>query len=201
MDTFYQQAYRLISSQKAREAFDLTKEPDPIKERYGKTQAGMRMLMARRLVESGVRFVSLTAGGWDHHENITDGISKNMPSVDQAFATLIDDLDERGMLDTTLVLLSTEFGRTPKLNDKGGRDHYPKVFSVAMAGGGIKRGLVHGKSDATSTAPDEDPVGVADYAKTIYHLMGIDGERELMSPGDRPIEIVNGGQVVGNLLA
>ena len=137
MDKFYRDAYSLINSKEARSAFDMSKEPEKIKERYGKNQAGQRMLLARRLVESGVRFVSLTYGGWDMHQNIEAGFNKHGPDLDKAFATLISDLDERGMLDSTLVMMSSEFGRTPKINKDNGRDHYPKVFSVALAGGGI----------------------------------------------------------------
>ena len=128
MDKFYKDAYSLINSKEAKEAFDLSKENQKVKERYGKNEAGLRMLLARRLVESGVRFVSLTYGGWDHHQNIETGFSKQAPQLDKAFATLISDLDERGMLDSTLVILSSEFGRTPKINKDNGRDHYPPSF-------------------------------------------------------------------------
>ncbi len=130
MDSFYQRAYAMISSDKARAAFELGKEPDKLRDDYGHNAAGQRMLLARRLVESGVRFVSLTYGGWDHHDNIKNGVSTQMPAFDQAFAALIRDLEGRGMLDSTLVLVTTEFGRTPKINSTGGRDHHPKVFSI-----------------------------------------------------------------------
>ena len=130
MDKFYNDAYSLISSKEAREAFDMTKESDKVKERYGKNQAGQRMLLARRLVESGVRFVSLTYGGWDMHQNIEAGFNRQGPELDKAYATLISDLDERGLLDSTLVMLSSEFGRTPKINKDSGRDHYPTRFLV-----------------------------------------------------------------------
>ncbi len=201
MDSFYQDAYRLISSPEARDAFDLRKEPATLRAAYGQNQAGQRMLMARRLVESGVRFVSLTVGGWDHHDNIRDGFRRGAPPVDQAFAQLITDLEQRGMLDRTLVMLTTEFGRTPKINSNGGRDHYPRVFSIALAGGGMKRGLIYGKSNATSTEPDEDPLSVPDWATTVYRTIGIDAEKELIAPGARPIEIVKDGRVVTDLLA
>jgi hypothetical protein len=201
MDAFYQHAYKLISSQKAREAFDLSKEDDKIKEEYGKNAAGQRMLLARRLVEGGVRFVSLTAGGWDHHDNIKAGIEGNMPDTDRAIATLIRDLDRRGMLANTLVMVSSEFGRTPKINPTGGRDHWPRVFSTMLAGGGMKAGYVHGSSDSLGGEPEEDKVGVEDLAKTIYHQIGIKAESELMSPGERPIEIVDGGEVLDAILA
>ena len=201
IDAFYQHAYKLISSQKAREAFNLEAEPDALKEKYGKNAAGQRMLLARRLIEGGVRMVSLTAGGWDHHDNIKKGIEGNMPSVDQAIAALINDLDERGMLDSTLVMVTSEFGRTPKINNTAGRDHWPRVFSTMLAGGGMKRGYVHGSSDSLGGEPENDRVGIEDLATTIYNQIGITGDKELMSPGNRPIEIVDGGHVLDSLLA
>jgi uncharacterized protein (DUF1501 family) len=191
----------LISSEEARVAFDLSAEPDKLRDAYGRNDAGQRMLLARRLVESGVRFVSLTTGGWDHHKNIKGGIEGNAPKLDQAFAQLIKDLEQRGLLDSTLVMLTTEFGRTPKINKDGGRDHFPRVFSVVLAGGGIRGGTVYGASDATSSAPESDPVTVEDFATTVYDRIGIVADKELMAPGDRPIEIVNGGHVIHDLLA
>ena len=200
MDAFYQHAYKLISSQEAREAFNLKAEPEAVQNRYGMNTPGQRMLLARRLVEAGTRFVSLTAGGWDHHDNIKNGIQQQMPSVDQAIAALISDLDERGLLDSTLVMVTSEFGRTPKINGTGGRDHWPRVFSVGLAGGGVQRGLVHGSSDALGGEPEEDMVGIEDLATTVYNQLGITGDKELMSPGDRPIEIVDGGRILDEIL-
>lgn len=200
MDAFYQHAYKLISSQQAREAFNLSAEPEAMRKRYGMGQPGQRMLLARRLVEAGTRFVSLVAGGWDHHDNIKKGISSQLPNVDQALAALLGDLDERGMLDSTLVMVTSEFGRTPKINATGGRDHWPRVFSVAMAGGGVHRGLVHGSSDALGGEPETDQVSVEDLAQTVYNQLGITGDKELMSPGDRPMEIVDGGRVLDEIL-
>ena len=201
MDSFYQDAYRLLSSQAAREAFNLKAEPEKVRKRYGQHKPGQRMLLARRLVEAGVRFVSLTAGSWDHHQDIHKGVRKELPPVDQAIAALISDLKERGLLDSTLVLISSEFGRTPKINPNGGRDHWPRVFSLAMAGGGVKSGLVYGSSDGLGGEPDENPVGVEDLAKTVYNQLGITGDKELMGPGERPLEIVDGGQVIDEVLA
>ncbi len=201
MDSFYERAYSLISSEKAREAFDMEKEDAAMRDRYGRNQAGQRLLLARRLVEAGARFVSLTYGGWDMHTQITNGFNKSMPPLDQALAALINDLDSRGLLDTTLIMVSSEFGRTPKINTDAGRDHWPKVFSVMLAGGGIKRGLVYGTSDPTASEPDTDPVSPENLATTIYHLLGIVADKELMAPGDRPIEIVDGGKVIKDLLA
>ncbi|MCA9043856.1 MAG: DUF1501 domain-containing protein, partial [Planctomycetaceae bacterium] len=167
MDSFYESAYSLISSPQAREAFDLEKEDGKLRDEYGRNQAGARMILARRLVEAGVRLVNLTYGGWDMHDNIVNGFRNTMPAFDQAFARLIQDLEERGMLDSTLVMVSSEFGRTPKINNTAGRDHWPKVFSVCMAGGGLKRGYVYGTSDATASEPDENPVGVEDLFTTV----------------------------------
>jgi hypothetical protein len=201
MDSFYQRAYSMISSEKAREAFAIEKEPVNLRDAYGRNEAGQRMILARRLVEAGVRFVSLTYGGWDHHDNIKTGIGNQMPRFDQAFAALIHDLEQRGMLSSTLVMVSTEFGRTPKINGTGGRDHYPKVFSIVLAGGGIKQGAVHGASDATGGEPETDPLYVPDLAATIYHQLGIDPEKALLAPGNRPVKIVKDGNVVNELLA
>lgn len=201
MDKFYQDAYSLISSKEAREAFDINKEDAKLRDQYGRNAAGQRMLLARRLVESGVRFVSLTYGGWDHHANIKTAFEKQGPELDKAFATLISDLDQRGLLDSTLVMMSSEFGRTPKINKTDGRDHWPRVFSVALAGGGITRGQIYGSSDAFATAPEENPLSVEDLAATVYDRLGIVSDKELMAPGDRPIEIVNGGKVVKQLIA
>ena len=200
LDTFYDRAYSLISSQQAREAFDMAKEPDAIKDEYGRNQAGMRMLLARRLVEAGVRFVTLTYGGWDMHENIQNGMKTQAPALDQGFATLIRDLDRRGLLSSTLVCIGSEFGRTPKINNLAGRDHWSKVFSVVMAGGGIKQGIVYGSSNATASEPEDDPLTVEDWATTIYDRLGIVADKELMAPGDRPIEIVDGGKVRKELI-
>jgi uncharacterized protein (DUF1501 family) len=200
MDAFYERAYAMISSEKARLAFDLDKEAAKLRDDYGRHAAGQRMLLARRLVEAGVRFVSLTYGGWDHHDNIRNGVSSQLPQFDQAFAALVRDLEQRGMLDSTLVLVTSEFGRTPKINSTGGRDHWPKVFSIVLAGGGIKRGCVHGATDPTGGEPDHDPLQVPDYAATVFHLLGIDFEKTLMA-GTRPVKIVKDGEVAQSLLA
>ncbi len=200
MDSFYESAYSLISSPQAREAFDLEKEPAALRDKYGRNTAGARMLLARRLVEAGVRLVNLTYGGWDMHDNIVRGFNNTSPALDQAFATLINDLEERGRLKDTLVMVSSEFGRTPKMNNTAGRDHWPKVFSIVMAGGGFKQGLVYGSSNATSSEPEDNPVTVENLFTTVYHTLGIVADKELMSPGNRPIEIVDGGEVIKDLL-
>ncbi|QDU58117.1 DUF1501 domain-containing protein [Aeoliella mucimassa] len=195
MNTFYERAFDMVNSPQAREAFNLEAEEGNVRDRYGRNQAGARMLLARRLVEAGARFVTLTYGGWDHHAQITANMRRLVPDFDRAYATLISDLDERGLLDSTLVLVSSEFGRTPKINQDGGRDHWPKVFSVALAGGGVHRGAIVGSSGATASEPTDVPIGPEDLATTIYHQLGINAEKELIAPGARPIEIVKGGQV------
>ncbi len=200
VNSFYQRAYGLISSDKAREAFDIDKEPSALRDKYGRNTAGARMLLARRLVEAGTRFVTLTYGGWDMHNNIANGIKSQLPAFDQGFASLIEDLDDRGMLDSTLVCVSSEFGRTPKINGNAGRDHWPRVFSTVIAGGGIQRGIVYGSSDPTASEPEDDALSIEDWAATIYNRLGIVADKELMAPGDRPIEIVDGGKVVQELI-
>jgi len=200
MDSFYLKAYDMISSPEARSAFELHKEPQKLREAYGLNSAGQRLLMARRLVESGVRFVALTYGGFDHHTNIETNINRQLEPFDKAYATLINDLSDRGMLDETLVIVTTEFGRTPKINSNAGRDHWPQVFSIAMAGGGTKGGYVHGTSDPTGSFPEDDPFTVDNYAATIYNLIGIDPNRELMADGGRPIRIVNQNVIEPDIL-
>ncbi len=204
MDTFYQRAYSLISSQKAREAFNINAEPAEIRDEYGRNAAGQRMLMARRLVAAGVRFVSLTYGGWDMHTQITAGM--NEPDARRStrrFAALIRDLDRTRPARTRRWSWSrSEFGRTPKINKDAGRDHWPKVFSVVLAGGGIKRGLDLRRVERHGHAsPNDDPIGPDDLATTVYHQLGIVADKELMAPGNRPIEIVDGGKVRKELLA
>ena len=201
MNTFYDRAYSLVSSPKAREAFNIDAEPAAVRDEYGRNEAGQRMLMARRLVAAGVRMVTLTYGGWDMHNGITAGMRNQMPAFDQALSTLIRDLDRTGLLKETLVMVSSEFGRTPKINNNAGRDHWPKVFSVVLAGGGVKGGLIHGTSNATASEPDEDAVEPPDLAYTVYHLLGIKPEKRLMSPGNRPAAIVYGGKLIQPVLA
>jgi hypothetical protein len=200
MDTFYQRAYSLLSAPKAREAFNIKAEPDKLRDQYGRNAAGQRMLMARRLVEAGTRFVALHYGGWDLHGGIAAGTRSQLPQFDQAFATLIEDLDQRGLLKTTLIMVSSEFGRTPKINGTAGRDHWPKVFSVVLAGGGIKQGSIYGSSDPTASEPQDDPLTVEDLAYTVYHQLGVDPDKKLMSPGNRPVIIVDEGKLRKELI-
>ncbi len=201
MDEFYQRAYAMISSPAAREAFDISKESGSTKDKYGQNEAGMRLLLARRLVEAGVRFVTVSYGGWDHHAGIENAMRRQGPTLDQAVAGLISDLDERGLLDSTMVLVTSEFGRTPKINATAGRDHYPRVYSIAAAGGGFQRGLVYGSSNSTASEPEENPVRIEDVLTTVYQQIGINADKELMAPGARPIEIIDGGVVIKDLVS
>lgn len=200
MDKFYERAYGMISSPAAREAFDIGKESEGTKSKYGQNEAGMRLLLARRLIEAGVRFTTVSYGGWDHHAGIENAMRRQAPMLDQALAALISDLDDRGMLDSTLVLVTSEFGRTPKINATAGRDHFPRVYSVALAGGGFKRGLVYGSSNSTASEPEENPVRIEDVLTTVYQQIGINADKELMAPGGRPIEVIDGGEVVKELV-
>jgi uncharacterized protein (DUF1501 family) len=200
VDAFYQRAYAMMSSPQAREAFSVKSEPQSLREAYGLNPAGQRLLLARRLVEGGVRFVSVNYGSWDHHGQLRGGILKELPPFDQAFAALITDMDQRGLLESTLVVVSSDFGRTPKVNSDAGRDHWPKCFTVVLAGGGVKRGYVHGASDAIAAEPVGGAVAVEDFAATIFHLLGISVERRLMAFGNRPMRIGE-GKVVKELLA
>lgn len=199
-DSFYEKAYGLLSSDKAKEAFNLNLETEQMKNEYGLNEAGMRMLMARRLIEAGAKFVTLTYGSWDMHDNISNGMNNQVPMFDQAFAKLINDLDERGLLKETLVCICSEFGRTPKINNTSGRDHWPKVFSTILAGGGIKRGMVYGASNSTASEPEDNPISIENWAATIYNCLGINSDKELMAPGGRPIEIIDGGKPIKEIL-
>lgn len=201
LDAFYRQAYQLLDSPEAKKAFDLEAEPAALRDAYGRTEAGQRFLLARRLAEAGVRWTTVTFSDWDHHDEIYPKLKQRLPAFDRAFAQLVTDLEQRGLLASTLVLVTSEFGRTPKLNKTGGRDHWPKVFSLVMAGGGVKRGFAHGESDATAAEPDSGALTVEDWATTVYHTLGIVADTELVAPGDRPVELVKDGTVVKELLA
>ena len=209
MDEFYQQAYKLISSPDTRKAFSFEGEKDSINKLYGIDMPGImkpsgigrRLLLARRLVEAGARFVTVQhESGWDNHVRIKDAFNNNMPPFDHAFAGLIADLEQRGLLDSTLVMVTTEFGRTPKINDTAGRDHWARCFSLVLAGGGITKGQIYGSSNSTAAEPDQNPVTIEDYLTTVYNQLGINASDRLVAPGGRPIDIVRGGQVVRGLI-
>lgn len=202
MDAFLETAYRMMFSPQAREAFDIGQEPDSVRDRYGRTDVGQATLLARRLVEAGTRFVSIYKGGWDTHgNNFTILKQRNLPEVDTALSALLEGLHQRGLLDTTLVVMMGEFGRTPKINPGNGRDHWPHVMSVVMAGAGVQGGRAIGESDASAAYPKERPVRVEDVAATIYHSLGVDFNREYRTPQGRPIKIVSEGEIVHELFA
>jgi hypothetical protein len=198
-DDFYKRAYSLISSKNAIDAFDLSKEDAKVREDYGNNQAGQRLLMARRLVEAGTRYITVTYGGWDHHDNIQGAMQSNVPALDKALSQLIIDLDQRGMLNETLVLVTSEFGRTPKINNTAGRDHWPRVFSTFLAGGPVKRGFAYGASDSLGGEVDDMPVSPGDISATVFNLLGINPEKTLMTPDLRPIAI-SPGKIITDIL-
>ncbi len=205
LDDNFASAYRLMTSTKAREAFDLSKEKKSVRERYGMTRFGQCCLLARRLIESGVRFVTINTFltvfdeiTWDIHGSkpftSIEGM-KNIvaPLYDQGYSALIEDLSQRGMLDDTLVANLAEFGRTPKVNPAGGRDHWPQCFTVGFAGGGVQGGRVVGASDPIGAMPADRPVQPPDIVATIFHSLGLDIEAQLPGPGGRPFPLVDSG--------
>src|ERR1041384_1365418 len=205
MDANFASAYRLMTSVKAREAFDLTKEPEKVRERYGMTRFGQSCLLARRLIEAGVRFVTINTFitvfdeiSWDIHGSkpftSIEGMREIVaPMYDQGYSALIEDLVQRGMLDKTLVCNLAEFGRTPKVNPAGGRDHWPQCWTVYFAGGGVKGGRVVGRSDEIGAYPVERPVKPSEIVATIYHSLGLDLETHLPGPNGRPFPLVDFG--------
>jgi len=198
VDDAYVKAVDLVSSAKAQKAFQISEEPNRIREMYGRTPMGQGCLLARRLVEAGTRFVTVTTGMnvWDLHVRNFDMLQNDLlPSFDMSFAALLTDLADRGMLDSTLVIANGEFGRTPKVNAAGGRDHWPKVWSCAMAGAGIRGGQIYGASDANAGEVKDKPVQVEDYTATVYNLLGIDYSKEYETPIGRPVRISNGKHI------
>ncbi len=202
VDSFYDRAYTLLSSTEARAAFDLKQEKEEVRNAYGRNTFGQSLLLSRRLVEAGIRFSTVTLGGWDNHNDIFNVLRQNtLPTFDQGYAALIADLQQRGLLERTLVLVMGEFGRTPIINRDGGRDHYPRVFSMTMAGGGIKGGTVVGASDARAMEPASDPVKPEDIAATIYQCLGIDYTQSISSPEGVRIALSRGGSHIRKAFA
>ncbi len=214
MDDFYKQAYTLLTSSQAQRAFTLDDESEETMQLYGRDVVGLRgpdnrfhpkglaerLILARRLVEAGTRFVTVTYGAWDSHVDVKSNCLDQMPALDHAIAGLVSDLDQRGMLDSTLFWVTTEFGRTPKVNATSGRDHWARCYSNLVAGGGFARGLIYGASDATAAEPARDAVPLEDLLYTIYHQLGIDADKELVAFGTRPIEIIKDGKLVKGLI-
>lgn len=192
----YDEAVRLMSS-KDLEAFDLRKEPDSLRQAYGTSSFGQGCLLARRLIENKVRFVEVEQGGWDTHNENFESMEEKLPVIDQALSALLSDLDSRGLLDETLVVLTTEFGRTPKIvTERMGRNHYPKAFSGLMAGGGIRGGQKYGKTDATGEEVVENKVSVPDFNATIAYALGLPLDHIVHSPSGRPFTVADKGKPV-----
>ena len=202
VDSFYSRAYTLLSSTEARAAFDLKQEKPELREAYGQHNFGQSLLLSRRLVEAGVRFSTVSLGGWDNHSNIFHALGDgHLPMFDNSFATFINDMSQRGLLERTLVVVMGEFGRTPIINRDGGRDHYSRVFSLLLAGGGIKGGTVVGASDSRGMEPATDPVKPEDLAATIYHALGIDYTQSIASPEGVRITLARGGNHIRKAFA
>ncbi len=199
--TYYQKAFELVTSPQAKEAFDISKENPKLRDEYGRHSLGQSCLMARRLIEAGVRFVTIDHGNWDTHSKNFESLANNLlPTLDAAFATLLRDLADRGLLESTLVIVTGEFARTPRINNTAGRDHWPNGMTIPIAGGGVKGGIVYGASDARAEKPATDPVGPADLAATIYHLMGIDRSKTYYGPLGRPLPILDHGKPIEGIL-
>ncbi len=203
LDRFGRQAYDMITSPRAREAFDISREPESFQKLFGDDSFSQSCLLAVRLIESGVRFVTVQLGGWDTHQDNFTKLSENLlPKFDAGFAGLINALDQRGLLETTAVLATGEFGRTPKINDRsaeGGRDHYPRCMSMIVAGGSVAGGQVIGQSDATGSGPLHDAITPDDVAASFYWNLGIDPAMEFDSGTGRPITLVRDGTVMSQL--
>ncbi len=198
---FRQKAFELMTSPSAKKAFDIHAEADKLRDEYGRNTLGQSCLMARRLVEAGVRCVTIDHSNWDtHNDNFATLKRQLLPWLDAGLSTLLRDLAERGLLETTLVIVTGEFGRTPRINKDAGRDHWGPAFTVSLAGGGIRGGRVVGKSDARAERPASEPYGPEDLSATLCHLLGIDPAEEFLTPDGRPVAIVNNGRIIRDLL-
>lgn len=205
-DRFQDRAMSLVTSARTREALDIRREPDAIRDRYGRHLFGQSTLLARRLVEAGSRFVTVhfdapDGFGWDSHGHSNDVKAHLLPSLDSALSSLVLDLEERGLLDETLVVAMGEMGRTPKANANWGRDHWSTLFPAVLAGGGMKRGFVYGQSDAGGAYAMSPPVSPEDLAATIYHSLGIDPDTRITDAQNRPVPVAPGGTVRSELFA
>jgi uncharacterized protein (DUF1501 family) len=201
VSVFQRKAFDLMTSPQAKKAFNIHAESDKLRDEYGRNTLGQSCLMARRLVEAGVRCVTIDHSNWDTHDaNFATLKRQLLPWLDSALSTLLRDLSDRGLLDTTLLIVTGEFGRTPRINKNAGRDHWGPAFTVTVAGGGIKGGRVIGKTDARAERPASEPHGPEDLSATLYHLMGIDPREEFHTPEGRPVALVNNGRVIKDLL-
>ena len=200
-DEFSRKAAEMVLSPQAQSAFAIEREETKTRDDYGRSEFGQSVLLARRLVENGVRFVTVNYGGWDHHGEIFKGLDNKLPEFDQGYSSLILDLDQRGLLDDTLVLAMGEFGRTPKVNDKAGRDHWGRAGSMLWAGAGVAQGQVIGATDKNGAFVTDRPVRPADVAWTVYESLGIDPAKELLTPEGRPVSILAEGANVTELFS
>lgn len=200
-DRMYATAYEMLTDPRVRDAIDLTQEPDRVRARYGRTKLGQSLLLARRLVEAGVRFIGCNEfnQAWDHHGNMRDTLRDRVPPMDQAYSALIEDLDDRGLLESTLVINTGEFGRTPVLNKDAGRDHWPFAYTTVVAGGGVRAGYVHGASDSKGAYVTSMPVSPADLLATMWHCLGVEPGQEIRDRLDRPMTLCPGNVVDGIL--
>jgi uncharacterized protein (DUF1501 family) len=202
LDTFHQQALEILKSDKTRKALDIQAEKQATRDLYGPTPFGQGALAARRLIEAGVRFATVSFGGWDTHSQTFNAHKTRLaPTTDTVLSALIKDLDERGLLDSTIVMCAGEFGRTPKINRNSGRDHWARSMACVLAGGGIKRGYAHGTTDASGMAPATEPVTPDDVASTIFHQLGISPYTELQTPTGRPMQLFREGKVIEKLVS
>lgn len=199
-DEFYDQGFQLIASEDAQAAFDIEKEDAATRQRYGRHPFGQRALLARRLVEAGVPFITLYEGGWDHHREMFPALDKRLPTFESTVAALVNDLEERGMLERTLVVVLGEFGRTPKINKDGGRDHWSNAMSVLFAGGGVPGGQVVGATDRQGYSAVENVLAPENFVSTIYQKLGIDPGKLLHNPDGRPVHLVSDPQPIRELM-
>jgi uncharacterized protein (DUF1501 family) len=201
VEVFRSKAFELMTSSEAKRAFDIAAEPTALRDRYGRNTLGQSCLMARRMVEAGVRCVTIEHANWDTHDgNFAALKNQLLPQLDAALSTLFADLADRRLLDSTLVVVSGEFGRTPRINSNAGRDHWGPCFTVVLGGGGIRGGRAVGRSDARAEKPADSPYGPEDLAATIHHLLGINPDDEFHTPDGRPMKIVNGGRLIRELI-
>ena len=193
-DQFQQRATQMVLSGEARSAFAMDSEENALRDRYGRTTFGQSCLLARRLVEHGVSFVTINSGGWDHHSKIWDGLERMLPDFDRGFSALINDMHARGLLDDTLVVAMGEFGRTPKINKDVGRDHWAPAASLLFAGAGVQPGKIIGATDKDGSHVTDNPIAPADVAFTVLDSLGIDPRKQLRTPDGRPVEILDEGR-------
>ncbi|MGE0606204.1 MAG: DUF1501 domain-containing protein [Pirellulales bacterium] len=201
VSVFRQRAGELMTSAAAKDAFNIAAEPEKLRDEYGRTSLGQSCLMARRMIEAGVRCVTIDHTNWDTHDQNFITLKRDLlPQLDAGMTTLFRDLADRGMLQKTLVVVTGEFGRTPRINNNAGRDHWGPSFTVALGGGGIQGGRVIGRSNERAEKPAENPFGPEDMSATMYHLLGIDAQDEFITPEGRPIKIANEGRIIRDLL-